>query len=147
MSREKGFTLIELMLVIVIAGLMMMIGLPRLRDGMIRTDVRSARAAVTVLHAQARAAAVGRGRPSYLAFDGDNAMVLVRIAPGNGAWADTVGSVTDLNALYGVTVTASNDLIGFDPRGFGDNSESVTVEVAYGDITETVTIGAFGRLQ
>ena len=63
------------------------------------------------------------------------------------AWADTIGVVEDLNARFGVTVTASDDTIRFDPRGFGLNGTAQTITVARGAIADTVFISAFGRIQ
>lgn len=147
MAPRKGFTLIEVMIVIVVAGLLFLIGLPRLRDAVLRNNVYQARAAVSSLYARARAVSVEQGRMSYLARNGNRVTVLVRIAPAGAAWADTIGVVEDLNARFGVTVTASDDTIRLDPRGFGLNGTAETITVTRGAIADTVFISAFGRIQ
>lgn len=147
MASRRGFTLIEVMIVIVVAGLLFMIGLPRLRDAVVRNNVYQSRVAVSGLYARARAASIEQGRMGYLAISGNRVTVLLRIAPAGAAWADTVGVVEDLNARYGVTVTASDDTIRFDPRGFGLNGVTESIAVSRDGIADTVFISAFGRIQ
>ena len=147
MASRKGFTLIEVMIVIVVAGLLFLIGLPRLRDAVARNNVYQARVAVSALYARARAVSIEQGRLGYLARNGNRITVLVRVAPTGAAWADTIGVVEDLNARYGVTVTATDDTIRFDPRGFGMNDTPESIAVSRDGIADTVFISAFGRIQ
>ena len=60
--RRSGFTLIEVVIVIVLIGIMASFFFPRIGQSLRRQDVSSARNAVTTLLAKARAAAVQRGR-------------------------------------------------------------------------------------
>lgn len=147
MAARRGFTLIEVMIVIVVAGLLFLIGLPRLRDAVLRNNVYQSRAAVSALYSRARAVSIEQGRMGYLTISGNRVAVLVRIAPTGAAWADTIGVVEDLNARYGVTVSATNDTIRFDPRGFGLNGTTESIAVNRGAIADTVFISAFGRIQ
>ncbi|HEX6644495.1 MAG TPA: prepilin-type N-terminal cleavage/methylation domain-containing protein [Gemmatimonadales bacterium] len=147
MAQRRGFTLIEVMIVIVVGGLLFLIGLPRLRDAVVRNNVYQSRVAVSALYARARAVSIEQGRLGYLARNGNRLMILVRIAPTGAAWADTVGVVENLNTRYGVTVTSTTDTIRFDPRGFGLNGTTESIAVARDGIADTVFISAFGRIQ
>lgn len=147
MASRRGFTLIEIMIVIVVSGLLFLIGLPRLRDAVMRNNVYQSRVAVSAMYARARAVSIEQGRLGYLVRNGNRLAVLVRIAPTGAAWADTVGVVENLNTRYGVTVTATDDTIRFDPRGFGLNGTTESIAVNRGAIGDTVFISAFGRIQ
>lgn len=145
---QRGFTLIEIMLVVTVSGVLLLIGLPRLRDAVVRNNVYQSRVAVSAMYARARAASIEQGRIGYLVVTGNRVAALVRIAPdGTMPWADTIGVVEDLNARHGVTVTSTADTLRFDPRGFGLNGGNVTIAVTRDGIADTVVVSAFGRIQ
>ncbi|HEU4827628.1 MAG TPA: prepilin-type N-terminal cleavage/methylation domain-containing protein [Gemmatimonadales bacterium] len=147
MASRRGFTLIEVMIVIVVAGLLFMIGLPRLRDAVLRNNVYQSRVALSALYARTRAVSIEQGRMGYLAISGNRVAVLVRLTPTGAAWADTIGVVEDLNERYGVTVTTTDDTIRVDPRGFGLNDLTETIAVSRDGIADTIFISPFGRIQ
>ena len=60
MSR-KGFSLIEMITVVVLIGIIAAIGFPRLRDALEKQNVRSAKALIATMAATARGAAIQRG--------------------------------------------------------------------------------------
>jgi prepilin-type N-terminal cleavage/methylation domain-containing protein len=148
-NRTNGFTLIETMLVVTILGAMMLIGFPRMRDGMTRSNVRGARTTLINLLAKARTAATQTNRVTLLKIQGNNAFVLARprlVADGISD-ADTLGAVEPLGAIYGVTVTALIDSVRFDPRGlgtgFGGGSDFL---VSKNGKTETIRVDGLGRV-
>lgn len=142
--RRKGFTVIELMMVMVVSGLIMLVAFPRLRSGMLKSSIRSARGDIVAMHSKARTASVQYGKPTYVAFSGNRAVVLVRVAPGNVAWADSLGGVQDLADKYGVSLTVSEDTLKFDPRGFGIQGGSVYIRRS--GYADTITVSGFGRV-
>jgi prepilin-type N-terminal cleavage/methylation domain-containing protein len=147
MTNRRGFTLIETLIVIVVAGLMMAVGFPRLRQAMISTNLRSARNTAAALHAQARAVAVDRGRTSELRVSGNRAVVVTKFpVPVGGSTHDTVGAVHDLYSEYGATLTLSGP-IGFDPRGVGTNTSTETMVLTKSGKSASVIVLPFGRLQ
>ena len=148
MSNRRGFTLIETLIVIVVAGLMMATGFPRLRQAMISSNLRGARNELAALHTQARAVAVERGRSSAIWINGNRAVVVVQLAVPVGATThDTVGGVHNFMTEFGATLAATGDPIGFDPRGVGTNTGTASLTLTKGSHTKTLTISAFGRLQ
>ena|SRR6266516_1650516 len=74
MSR-KGFSLIEMMFVFVLAGVIMAIGFPRLRSSLEKQNIRSARALLGTLAATARGTAVARGCNATLNMTVDSVWV------------------------------------------------------------------------
>ena len=58
---RSGFTLLELMVVVALIGVITVIGLPKIRNALQKTNVRSARVATSTYVATARQAAIQRG--------------------------------------------------------------------------------------
>jgi len=150
-TRTNGFTLIETMLVVTILGAVMLIGFPRMRDGMIRTNVRGARTTLINLLAKARTAATQTNRVTLLKINGNDAFVLARPRlglPVGANTADTLGAVEPLGDIYGVTVTAPIDSIRFDPRGLGTGFGigGTTFSVSRNGKTETIRVDGLGRV-
>src|SRR5256885_10990602 len=68
---RKGFSLIEMMFVFVLAGVIMAIGFPRLRNGLEQQNIRNAKALLGTLAATARGAAVQRGSNATFNMTGE----------------------------------------------------------------------------
>ena len=138
----RGFSLIELLTVLVIIGVTTAMAFPRLRAAGQDADVRGAEAALVASVSRTRAAAIQRGRPARLYFGGNRAWTAV-VAP-NG---DTthVGAPTNLAGLFQVTAAvtpAENDYVQFDARGVGIPSGAAGTAVRV-DLTRSV--GHVGR--
>jgi prepilin-type N-terminal cleavage/methylation domain-containing protein len=145
---RSGFTLIEALIVVVILGLIVLLGYPKVGAAMAKTDLRSARTTVINLVATARAASVQTNRRTWIKFEGNKAYVLARPRQKAGAGtADTVGTVQNLSAQYGVTLAAVADSIQFDPRGFGANlGDTSSVTLSRNGHAETVKLDGLGRV-
>lgn len=154
MSRSShhsrlGFSLVEMLIVIVVVGLVTLSGWPRLRDAKIRSDVRSARGQVIGLYARARASAVETGRQTTLRFSGTSAWITAtpRLAALAGSTADTVGDVSNLFTTYGVGVAAApSTTITVDPRGVGTSS-ATTIRLTRAGIVDSIRFSAYGKVQ
>lgn len=147
-APRQGFTLIEILLVILILGIVGVIGFPRMSAAMTSANVRGARTTLINLFAKARTAATQTNRITLVKIQGDNAFVLMRprLLPGAGN-ADTLGPVQRLGDSYGVTVTATIDSVRFDPRGMGTGfGTGTTFLVARNGRTETISIDGLGRV-
>lgn len=142
MSR-RGFSLIELVTAIVLIGIMAAFFLPRLTGELVRRNVRSARAAVTTMHAKARATAIYRGRAVSLVRSG-NEMVILSTHPVTGA-VDTVDR-RDFFGAYGVTISSSRDVLAFDPRGLGTEGSATTIVVSRSGYTDSVQVTPVGSI-
>ena len=150
MRSRYGFTLVETLIVVVILGLIVLIGFPKVSEAMVRSDLRSARTTVINLVATARAAAVQSNRLTWVKFEGNSAYVIARprLTVGGAGDCDTVGRVQDLSAQYKVGLAADEDSIRFDPRGFGawETGANVAVVLSRAGHTEGIAIDGLGRV-
>ena len=147
MSRRDGFTLIEMLTVVVLIAAVVLMSWPLMRSAKYKSELRSARTSVASMYARARSAAVQYNRATILAFNGPSAVVLAtpRLQPAGGT-VDTVGRVNNLGVGYGVTVASTTDSLRVDPRGFGGNAGTVTVRLRKAEFTDSVVISGYGRL-
>jgi prepilin-type N-terminal cleavage/methylation domain-containing protein len=149
MSRvNKGFTILEMLVVVIILGVLFLIGFPRMSAGMTKANVRGARTTLINLIAKARTAATQTNRVALFKVQGNNAFVLLRprLLPGGGN-ADTLGTVYQLGSSYGVTVTAAIDSIRFDPRGLGTGfGTGTSFLVSRNGIIDSITVDGLGRV-
>lgn len=149
MLSRKGFTLVETLIVVVILGLIVLIGFPKISSALAQNDVRGARTTMINMVAMARAASVQSNRLTWIKFQGNTAHVLARprLAAGAGN-ADTVGVVRDLSKQYKVAVTPNVDSIQFDPRGFGawTGGDAFSIVLTRGDYSSSISIDGLGRV-
>jgi prepilin-type N-terminal cleavage/methylation domain-containing protein len=142
--ERRGFTLVELLIVVVIIGTMAAFAVPLISRGMDSRRVSGARIAITTLNAKARALAVQRSRTVRLVING-NEIKLISTAPVTGA--QTISDRRDLYAVYGVTVTASRDTLSYDPRGIGLQTSTTSIVVSRpGVSSDSVLINSIGGI-
>ena len=142
-APQRGFSLVEIMIVIAVAGLMLAIALPRIRDTLVKRDVKSARSALANMYARARVNALQTRKPSTIHFTSPRVWVTAPV----GAGLDTVGAVVDLGTLYGVTITASAATITVLPTGLSNMAATATIVVSRSGKSDSVMISGYGRLQ
>jgi len=143
--NRRGFSLIEMLIVVVLIGAISTFAIPMVRRGMEIRRVAGARIAVTTMNAKARAVAVQQSRLVRFIIVG-NGIQLVSRHPVTGA--STVIEQRDLNAVHGVSVTTTRDTLLYDPRGLGLQNSSTTVIVSRpGGYADTVVITALGGIQ
>lgn len=143
--NRRGFSLIELLIVIVLIGALASFAFPLVRRGMEARRVSGARIAITTMNAKARAIAVQRSRVVRLIVVG-NEVRLVSLHPVTGAV--TVIERRDLNNVYGVTVASTRDTLLYDPRGLGLQNSATTMTVTRpGGYADTVVINSLGGIQ
>ena len=143
--NRRGFSLIELLIVIVLVGAVTSFAIPMVRRGMEARRVSGARITITTMNAKARAIAVQRSRVVRLIVDG-NEVQLVSRHPVTGAV--TVIEQRDLYSVYGVTVSSTRDTLLYDPRGLGLQNSATTIAVSRpGGYADTVVINSLGGVQ
>jgi prepilin-type N-terminal cleavage/methylation domain-containing protein len=143
--NRRGFSLIEMLIVVVLIGVISTFAIPMVRRGMEIRRVAGARIAITTMNAKARAVAVQQSRLVRFIIVG-NGIRLVSRHPVTGA--STVIEQRDLNAVHGVSVTTTRDTLLYDPRGLGLQNSSTTVIVSRpGGYADTVVITALGGIQ
>ena len=145
-SLRRGFTAIEIIIVMVIIGIMSAVALPFIRNATVKSGVSGALAAITSLHAVARNSAIQRGRTAVLVLNAStNTVVVVLQRPGSTTAVDTVGKAENLYTRFGVTLSTTNSQVSFNPRGIGASSNT-TVIVTRSGYADTLVISAAGRL-
>ena len=147
-TRRTGFTMIEMLIAVVILGILVIIALPRMRDGVIKNNVRAARTTLINMIAGARAAASQTNRSTWVKIESNRTLVLARprLVPVSGSNADTIGPIQDLSQLYGVTVTASVDSFRFNPTLMTLASTSTKFTITRSGRTDTVVVDGLGRV-
>jgi prepilin-type N-terminal cleavage/methylation domain-containing protein len=143
---RTGFTLIEILVVVVIIGIIVGIGFPSLNRAKVKSDVRSARSQAVALYYQARSTAFVTGRLTTLTFTGNQAVITATPRLSGVGTADTIGNVQDLGQLYGVAVTVSpGNAVAVDPRGLG-NSVPTTIYFTRSGQQDSMLVTGFGRV-
>jgi prepilin-type N-terminal cleavage/methylation domain-containing protein len=145
-QSRRGFSLMELFVVLTMIGLMLAIALPYLRTQTSKTAARGAADAVTALHARARMAAIQRGRTAKLVIPSGSNKAYIVASKVTSSGVDTLGSILDLAAQFGVTITSTSDSIPFSPRGIGNLGSSVTIIITKGTFADTLKVSRGGRL-
>jgi prepilin-type N-terminal cleavage/methylation domain-containing protein len=151
---KRGFTFIEIMIVMVIIGVIASFGIPRIRDSILKVNIRSARVGFSLLAVKARQAAVARGCRGVMHItSGTNGTVWVTVckltATGNvGAAVDTLGSVEQLASRYGVSIASTVDSIQYDPRGIsiGYTQAIVRFTASGTSYMDSTVVNAIGKV-
>ena len=148
--RNRGFTIAEILVVLILGGLAAAIASPTLSEAFRRTATQASSDEFASAHALARSAAVRHGRTAELHISGDRYWVEVDTSSiGSGA-KDTVGVVRDVGSRK-VTLESDRSLLCFDARGLPTTRGSC--ELADATITftslervDTIQITGLGRL-
>ncbi len=147
-SPRAGFSLIELVLTLVIAGVLMLFAVPRARDLTLRESVRSARRQMTTQLARARATAVQRGCNAVLHLNDDAGTVWLTACPlasGGLSAVDTVGSVDNLLERFGVAFTADADSVLYAPQGLAFAASSIALTFSRAEYSASLEVTPVGR--
>lgn len=146
-KHRSGFTVIEMIMVIVVVGIVMTFALPYLRNSSAKASVRGAADEISRLYAMGRAVSIQRGKIAKLTLNsGASTAVLLAAQVGGPGW-DQIGGVENLNSRYGVTFTTSTDVLYFSPRGIGTNLSNTQIIITNNGFTDTVTISPTGMIQ
>ena len=142
---RKGFSLIEMMFVFVLAGVIMAIGFPRLKDSLEKQNIRSSKALLATLAATARGTAVQRGCNATLNMTTDSIWVTAcsLTPPFN---AVQVGTKKLVGEEFGVTLVPSTASIVYDPRGIRSQFQATSIRIVGAHYTDSVVINQVGKV-
>lgn len=135
-----GFTLVELAVVLAVAGILAAVSLPaisRFRDGM---GVRAATAESYALFGSARHLAILHARPATLEVDTLRRRLIVR------SGVDTI-RVRPLGAVHGVRLSASRLTTTYGPNGVAQGVSNLTLVIRRGSSADTLTVSRLGRVR
>lgn len=138
-KTPKGFTLVEILIVIAIMGIMTMLALPKMGNMNDRNQMRSAKDGIAAKLSAARAAAIATGRQSKFYIEGDS----MRVTTFSGATETAKGTTVYLSRQFGVTLLSPNISIVFDGRGMTSNSGSI-VKFQRNALTDSLCISPIG---
>jgi len=146
--RTRGFTFIEVLIVMVLIGIIAALGIPRIRAAIQKNNVRGARAALGTLVAKARGAAVQRGCRSAIHFTSGTAgtVWITACKVSNSALTDTLGGVEQLAVRYSVTFTAGADSVTFMPNGVSPDNTLTVLRLSSNGIADSVMINQVGKV-
>lgn len=137
-----GFTVLELMVVICIAGILVTFWLPRAARLMdwIATD-RSVHDITTAI-AVTRHSAVQQATRARLTLSADSLRIDRLQATGWEPYWRSPGPVS-----HGVTLQVSNPVVVFGPNGMGWGASNTTIKLSRGSHVETITMSRVGRVK
>jgi prepilin-type N-terminal cleavage/methylation domain-containing protein len=146
-SRRRGFTLVETLVVVVVMGLVSLIALPSLQNAWAHSSVLSAKSKITSLYYRARATAIESSRNTVLVVNGGNAYVLARPRLNGGAGTfDTITPVENMYTQFQVALTANTDSVRVSPTGVGSNAANPNLILTKGSYADTLFINQYGRI-
>lgn len=144
---RSGFTLIETVVVLVIASIAMAISLPKFAGMRDRMSVRSAKQQLTSYLSTARAAAVRQSQTSQFHIVSSTIWTTVNQPDGTNI---NVSKSVPLNTARGVTVTlggsSPNDLITFDSRGMSSTGSSRVYVLTRNSTKDSVCVSRLGLI-
>src|SRR5947209_9954865 len=143
--RNRGFTFIEILMVMIIIGVIAAFGIPRLRNSLDKQNVRSAKALLATLVATTSSVAVSRGCPATLNLTVDSAWVTAcGVSP--PAASVQVGTKKLIGDDFSVKLAPSVSTVIYDPRGISTAYTVVTVGVVGTAVTDSVIINQLGKV-
>lgn len=136
----RGFTLLELLVVVTMVGILLAIAVPRTRAELDRTVVRSAALDVRTTLGLARTLALSSH--AIVTVDVDAARGMLRIRRGS-----EVITRRGVGSAHGVRLTATRDSLAYDSYGMGRGASNLSILVRKGVAAETVFVSRLGRIR
>jgi len=138
--RRVGFTLLELVIVLLVTGLLLGLALPRMSALRDRSAVRSAMSELGGAFSTARGAAVARRTSVAVVLDTAAGAVEVR------SQGQTLLR-RPLRSIYGIVLVSNRDSAVYDPRGLGYGVTNLTAVIRRGAMVDTLTMSRLGRVR
>ena len=139
-SMRRGVTLVELMLVLAVAGILFGVGVPALSVLLDSLAVHAAASHIVAAHARARLLAIARGQVITLAIDPARIAISPRSEP-MPLWSEEGPSAT------GVHLEGAQRQFTFSPEGFTLGVSNASLQLTRGATRQTVVISRLGRVR
>jgi prepilin-type N-terminal cleavage/methylation domain-containing protein len=146
-ARRHGFSLIEMLIVMVVIGLVSLIALPKMNAAFTHSNMISAKSKLASLYSIARSTAVSSGQTAILRVNGNQVYVYARPrlkAPVGANTIDTITTPTNLSTQFGVTLSGGVDSVRISPNGLG--LDSAVIILTKSSWLDTVIISRYGRV-
>lgn len=144
--RRNGFSMVEMLFVIILVGVIATIGFPRLRRGLEKQNVRSSKTMIATLAATARGTAIQRGCAATLNLTGDSIWVTA-CGVNPPAASVQVGTKKLVGSAYNVQLSSSSASVVYDPRGIATVFQPTTIRVIGPNYRDSVVINELGRVK
>jgi prepilin-type N-terminal cleavage/methylation domain-containing protein len=142
MSNRRGFTMLELAIVVVLMGIIGGYAAPRLLEARMRASSRSAAQAVLAQVSRTRDIASRRRIATRVIVSGSTIRALGTI----GGVEQEVLPTLNVSTEYGATLTSGQSEIRFDTRGFASGLAShVEVRAYHGGMSHALCISRYGN--
>ena len=138
--ERAGYTVVELLLVVMIAGIVMAIAVPRGLSMLDRIAVHSAAGDVHATLSLARSLA--RSGNAAVAIDVDSASGILRVRRG----VEILMS-RNIGHAHGVRLDRTRDSLTYDARGLGRGAANLSVIIRRRSASETVFVSRLGRVR
>jgi prepilin-type N-terminal cleavage/methylation domain-containing protein len=146
MRDRRGFTVVELIIVIIVGVILAGVAIRSLSEMQTRMSVKQARQVFVSMHARARAQAIEFGQRTRLRID----------TSGDSAWLsrnDSTLEVVKFRDNFGVNVSgaSSSYTVCMNARGFADSScnsfsSTVTLSFVMADQTSSLRLLPLGQI-
>lgn len=140
MQNGKGFTIIEIVIVITIAGLLSAITISRAGGFIDRIEVHGATMEAESMFSRARHIAIARGTQTVLDIDPVRSTLSIR-------GSTEVLSSRDLRAAHGVGIDTNRTSITYSPIGVGYGAANFTMILSRGRAADTIYVSRLGRVR
>ena len=143
---RRGFSLLELLLVLVISGILMRVTMPKFAAFRDRTAVSGAKQQIASYLAGARAAAIRQSQTATFHVVSDQIWTTVNQSSGSPV---DVQKVTSISKSRGVSVNNSSSTdspIVYDPRGFGRSAATKYV-LSRNGVKDSLCVTTLGMIQ
>jgi prepilin-type N-terminal cleavage/methylation domain-containing protein len=145
---RKGFSTIEMIIVVVLIGLIASIGFPRLRRGLEKQRIRNTKALIATMVATARGSAIQRGCVATLNIATDSVWVTACGLTGNPPPVNQlVGTSKRVKNDVNITLSSTQATITYDPRGMRLDFLPTTVRVIGPTYRDSVMINELGKVK
>ncbi len=148
---SAGFSLIEMLIVLIVFGALLGVALPRLVEAFKGTKARSAINQFSSAHSLTRATAVRYGRVAELHIDAATARFWIEVDTSQaGGVNDTIGSIHNV-ANPQLVMTSDRSLVCYDGRGLATTpgaceAGNMTVVFSLAGRYDTVAVSALGKV-
>ncbi len=140
MKRIPGFTLIEIVIVISLAGILTAVTLAKAGSMIDRIEVRGAITEAESMFSRARHIAIARGIQTTLDIDPVGKTLSIK------ALTDVLAS-RDLGAAHGVAIGTNKTSITYSPIGVGYGAANFTMILSRGRSADTMYVSRLGRVR
>ena len=144
LGDRRGFSLVEMLIVVVIMGVLTLIVAPRIERELARRNVAAAKVSFSATYRRARSAAVQSRRPATITIA--SGLVTVSVTTAGGA-TQYVGQSFYYPTLFGITPVASAGSLTIGPTGLVTSGTPFTVALNKGSVYDTVRVTGYGRLE